>query len=75
MQRIISDKNNRWYAKNDIGQKQSMICKEWLYTKEVSIITEKYGLKVQVYADDHQLYIDFKKDDDSDIQMTTDLVQ
>ena len=32
-----------------------------LYTKEVTIITEKYGLKVQVYADDHQLYIGFKK--------------
>ena len=31
-----------------------------LYTKEVTIITEKYGLKVQVYADDHQLYIGFK---------------
>ena len=36
---------------------------------------EKYGLKVQVYADDHQLYIGFKKDADSDIQITTDLVQ
>ena len=45
-----------------------------LYTQEVTILTEKYGLKVQVYADDHQLYIGFKKDDGSDIQITTDLV-
>ena len=45
-----------------------------LYTKEITIITEKYGLKVQVYADDYQLYIGFKKDDGSDIQITTDLV-
>ena len=45
-----------------------------LYTKEVTILTVKYGLKVQVYADDHQLYIGFKKDDDTDIQITTDLV-
>ena len=45
-----------------------------LYTKEVTIIMEKYGLKVQVYANDHQLYIGFKKDDDSDTQITTDLV-
>ena len=36
---------------------------------------EKYGLKVQVYAHDHQLYIGVKKkDDDSDVQITTDLV-
>ena len=45
-----------------------------LYTKEVTIITEKYGLKVQVYADGHQLYIGSKNDDDRDIQITTDLV-
>ena len=41
-----------------------------LYTKDLQNIAKKYGLEIQLYADDSQLYIGFKPTEPSEMDIT-----